>query len=83
MTEPKNPDRHATRSGVLGRPDPELRDKAQDILAAHGWTMNDFLVACLVLLTKNPDPMLKRLAGLRPEPKKPGRPKKRDGQSPS
>lgn len=76
MTEgTKDPDRHEN-PGVLARPAKRLRDSARVILEAHGWTMNDFLVACLVLMTKNPAAMLNRLEDFRPPPKK-GRPKKR------
>lgn len=70
----KDPDRHEN-PGVLARPGKDLRDQAKHVLEARGWTMNDFLVASLVLLTKNPDAMLKRLAEFRP-PRKFGRPKK-------
>jgi hypothetical protein len=71
----KNPDRH-THSGVLGRPEPDTTKQARQILAEHGWTMNDFIVAAVVLLTKNPAPFLARLAEFRPAAKPPGRPKK-------
>lgn len=79
----KNPDRH-DKPGVLARPTPEIRDAAKNALAEQPgeWTMNDFLVACMVLLTKNPKAMLERLAEFRPPPKK-GRPPKRTSQSPS
>lgn len=70
--EPRNPDRHETRSGVLARPDPELREEAQRMLAAHGWTMNQFLIACLALVTKNPKAMLGSLERFKPPAKKPG-----------
>lgn len=70
--EPKNPDQHETRSGVLARPDPELREATRALLAQHGWTMNDFLIACMVVLGENPKGMLERLAKVRPAPKKPG-----------
>lgn len=70
--EPKSPDQHETRSGVLARPDPELRDATRGILEAHGWTMNDFLIACMVVLGQNPEGMLKRLTEARPPAKKPG-----------
>lgn len=76
----KDPDRH-TNPGVLARPDPELRDAAKQVLGERGWTMNDFLVACLVLLTKNPKAILDRLDEFKPPPKPPGRPSKRRGQS--
>ena len=56
-----NPDRHKTRTGVFARLTPELRGSAQSILEANGWTMNDFLLACLMLLARNPQPFLARL----------------------
>jgi hypothetical protein len=71
----RDPDRHEN-PGVLARPDLKLRDQAKAVLDANGWTMNDFLIACLVLLTKNPGAMLNRLAEFRP-PRKVGRPKKK------
>ncbi len=71
----KDPDRHGN-PGVLARPDTKLRDQAREILDARGWTMNEFLIACLVLLTENPDAMLKRLTQFKPE-RKNGRPKKK------
>ncbi|MER7166805.1 hypothetical protein ABT336_12175 [Micromonospora sp. NPDC000207] len=80
--ELKNPDRHEN-PGVLARPTTELRDEAKQVLASNGWTMNDFLVACLVLLTRNPGPMLERLKEFKPVPKKPGRPPKRAPKSSS
>jgi hypothetical protein len=70
----KDPDRHEN-PGVLARPDRRLRDRAKEILDANGWTMNDFLIACLILLTKNPSAMLARLADFKP-PRKVGRPPK-------
>jgi hypothetical protein len=70
----KDPDRHEN-PGVLARPSKQLRDQARGILKANGWTMNDFLVACLVLLTRNPTAMLDRLKEFRPPAKK-GRPRK-------
>lgn len=70
--EPKNPDRHENRSGVLARPEPELREQAQRVLAEHGWTMNQFLIACLALVVGNPTAMLKSLERFKPPAKKPG-----------
>ena len=70
----KDPDRHEN-PGVLARPNKQLRDQARDILDARGWTMNEFLIACLVLLTKNPKAMLGRLDEFKP-PYKRGRPRK-------
>jgi len=79
--EKKNPDRHEN-PGVLARPTPDIRDTAKRELSARGWTMNDFLVACLVLLSKNPQAMLDRLQEFRPPAKK-GRPPKKRDQSPT
>lgn len=70
----KDPDRHEN-PGVLGRPTRELRDEAQAVLKANGWDMSSFIVACLVLLTRNPDAMLARLREFRPASKR-GRPRK-------
>jgi hypothetical protein len=70
----KNPDRHR-EPGVLARPSPELRDEAKQLLADAGWTMNEFLIAALVLLTKNTKPFLGHLDEFRPERRK-GRPRK-------
>lgn len=61
----KDPDRHEN-PGVLARPSPQLRDEAREILKRESWTMNQFLVACLVLLTKNPRAMLARLEEFKP-----------------
>lgn len=67
------PDRHE-RDKTTFRPPPEVKAAAQEVLNDRDdWTMNDFLVACLVLLAKNPQAMLDRLAEFRPPPKK-GRP---------
>lgn len=69
----KNPDRHKTRSGVLARPNPELRQKSAEVLEAHDWTMNEFVVAALEILIRNPGPMLKRFEEFKP-PRRKGRP---------
>lgn len=76
MAQLKDPDRHE-KPGVLARPDEQLRDDTRAILKAADWTMNDFLVACLVLLTKERGALLKQLEEHRP-PRKRGRPRKSD-----
>ncbi|MFI1194168.1 hypothetical protein ACH4T9_13035 [Micromonospora sp. NPDC020750] len=69
------PDRHQ-RDKTTFRPPDEVKTEAQRVLAGRDdWTLNDFLVACMVLLTRNPDAMLDRLKDFRPPPKK-GRPRK-------
>lgn len=74
MAELKNPDRHRD-PGVLARPSPELRDQAKEVLDSAGWTMNDFLIACLSALTRNPAEMLRSLSRYRLEAKPRGRPR--------
>ncbi|BCJ65104.1 hypothetical protein [Polymorphospora rubra] len=49
---------------------PAERVAVARILAEHGWTARDFLIASLTLLTKNPAAMLDRLAQFRPPSKK-------------
>lgn len=73
------PDRHQ-RDKTTFRPPPEVKEAAQKALSDSpgDWTMNDFLVACLVLLAKNPKAMLDRLAEVRPQPKRGRPPKKRE-----
>lgn len=69
-------DRH--REGRFLAPiwlDNERRQRAADILREHGWTLTDFLSACLRLLLANPAPFLRRLSEVREmQPK--GRPRK-------
>lgn len=75
------PDRHRQDKATF-RPPPEAKKAAQDVLNSRDdWTMNDFLVACLVLLAKNPDAMLTLLAEFKPEPRR-GRPKRPDTKTP-
>lgn len=69
-------DRHE-RDKTTFRPPPEIKEAAQKILDERpGWTLNDFLTACLALLAKNPDAMLNRLSEFRP-PRRVGRPRKK------
>ena len=75
----RDPDRHAN-PGVLARPAPETAEAAREELKRAGWTMNDFLVACLVLLTRNPAAMLTRLDEFRPAQRR-GRPRKADREA--
>jgi hypothetical protein len=74
VTSPKNRDRHADdRAGIAVRAPIAIRDEAKALLVERGWTLNDFLVASLALLPKNPDPYLARLAQFRPA-RRAGRP---------
>lgn len=70
----ERPDRHTGKRTTVRLPD-EVKAPAQQVLAKHGWTINDFIVASLTLVAANPDAMLKRLNQFRPTPKR-GRPKK-------
>lgn len=72
VTQPTNPDRHRYPI-VASRPDPQTRQAITVALKARGWTLNDFLVACMRLGAANPDAMLRRLAQFRP-PARRGRP---------
>jgi hypothetical protein len=67
-------DRHE-RDKATFRPPPEVKAAAHAELAKADWTLNDFLVACLVALTKSPKEMLAQLERFRP-PRKMGRPRK-------
>lgn len=71
---PRNPDRHEN-PGVLARPAKTLKEQAKRVLAEQGWTMNEFLIACLAALVRNPQGMLRRLGAHRP-PRRRGRPRR-------
>jgi hypothetical protein len=75
MAEPRNPDRHRD-PGVLARPSPELREQSKQVLGDAGWTMSDFLIACLAAVVRNPAGMLASLAKYRLDPKPRGRPRR-------
>lgn len=72
MDQPRNPDRHK-HPAVVARVDPELKATAQRVFEDRGWTVSDFLAACLRLGVANPDAMLLRLARFR-QPARRGRP---------
>lgn len=67
-------DRHAGHRRTFRPPDADYED-ALNTLRAHDWTMNEFLIACLVMAAKNPRDMLKSLAATRPQLRR-GRPPK-------
>lgn len=73
MTEDRR-DRHLGKRTTV-RPPTEVKVAALGVLRDNGWSLNDFVQACLVLVTKNPKDMLPSLERFRPPPKK-GRPKK-------
>ena len=72
MTE--RADAHQT-PGMLVRPDPSRRKPAEELLKARGWTMTEFVDACLAVLLENPDGMLRRMSKVR-QSRPRGRPKK-------
>jgi hypothetical protein len=81
MTRARRDGRHL-QGKLTFRPTTEIRDAAQLELTRADWTMHDFLSACMVLLAKNPEAMLMRLADFRP-PRKRGRPPKDKFQDPA
>jgi hypothetical protein len=74
MTNTSGTDRHKLPA-MLTRPDPELRARLTAKLADRGWTMSDFVIACMELGDRNTDAMLKRLAQFKPS-RRMGRPPK-------
>ncbi|MFG2046078.1 hypothetical protein ACGFIW_01440 [Micromonospora sp. NPDC048935] len=78
MTDPRPPgDRH--RNKAMGiRPGDELQERTKKTLDANGWTMTEFVSACMELVNQNPAAMLKRLAAFKPTTAR-GRPPKKPG----
>lgn len=70
-------DRHLGKRTTV-RPSAETKTNALRVLKAHGWTLNDFVEACLLLVAGNPKDMLRSLERFRPPPKL-GRPPKTRG----
>lgn len=68
------PDQHQESKATV-RPPAALKAAAQKVLAEHGVTLNQFFVACLLLLIKRPKTFMKQLEPLVP-PLKNGRPPK-------
>jgi hypothetical protein len=65
-TDAERPDRHTQRHGVYARTGQTLRDTTQATLAERDWTLNEFIIAAMELVNRNPDAMLARLAKYRP-----------------
>jgi hypothetical protein len=83
MTEAETPDQKNNGTGVLARPTAELRAEALRVLGENGWSMNQFLIASLEMVTRNPHGMLGSLARFKPPPGKPGRPRRdQEGKTP-
>ncbi|MFI1194123.1 hypothetical protein ACH4T9_12810 [Micromonospora sp. NPDC020750] len=74
MTDTKPGDRH--RNKPMGiRPDDDLQERTKKTLDTNGWTMTEFVSACMDLVNRNPAAMLTRLAEFKP-PRVRGRPPK-------
>lgn len=67
-------DRHLGRRTTVRLPD-DLKANALEVLATHGWTLNDIFVACLRAVIRTPRKLLALLAEHRPTPRR-GRPRK-------
>lgn len=57
------------------RPPVDVRETAKASLDVHGWTMQEFITACLEIVGRDPDKLLPVIAAARPEIKR-GRPPK-------
>jgi hypothetical protein len=63
---------------VIGaRADTATKEAAKAALGAHGWTLQEFIVAALRTLVANPAKAIRFVAAERPERKPTGRPRKR------
>lgn len=67
--------RHAQRTGVSARTEPEVRDAANAVLEARGWNLKQFLIAALKAVAAQPDEVLRLLEVHRPPERPKGRPK--------
>jgi hypothetical protein len=76
------PDRHRDPT-VTARPSQEVKDAVTDSLAEHGWTVAEAVIAALAWIVSDPAKALAQLSPHRPPPKKPGRPRKSGGKSPT
>lgn len=66
------PDPHKQPSSTL-RPPLEAKDGAKRALEDTGWSLNDFVTACMLMLAKRPKTFLRELEPFKP-PRKRGRP---------
>ncbi|GGM53748.1 hypothetical protein ACFFX1_54700 [Dactylosporangium sucinum] len=55
---------------------PEVSDAARAELETRGWTVFEFLAACLTALTRQPSELMAVVERHKPEPKPKGRPRK-------
>lgn len=67
--------RHADTSESTRVP-PEVSTAAREELKARGWTVFEFLGACLATVVRRPAELLALIEPNRPEPKPRGRPRK-------
>lgn len=54
--------------GLTVRPPKMVQNSAKKILAEHGWTMQDFITACLTAVNHDPEAVLAQFVGHRPKP---------------
>ncbi|MFI6228661.1 GIY-YIG nuclease family protein [Micromonospora echinospora] len=73
-TGPCAPSRHRNKPLSI-RPDRDLQERTKATLAAHDWSLTEFVTACMELVNRNPDAMLGRLNEFKP-PRVRGRPPK-------
>lgn len=67
--------RHRDKAGVAVRTTPDIRDAANTALDHHGWTLAEYLIACLHAVADQPEQLLATLTPYRPPPKTRGRPR--------
>lgn len=77
MEESRDCHRHP---GLTVRPPRKVRETAKKVLDERGWTMQDFMTACLAAVGREPEAMLAKVAEHRVAPNRRGRPPKAAGQ---
>jgi hypothetical protein len=75
MNQPSDYHRHPA---LTVRPPRAVQDAAKQALTERGWTMQDFMTACLAAVGAEPEATLERIAGHRVAPNRRGRPAKTD-----
>lgn len=68
--------RHRERTGITVRTPPDLRERANNTLNQHQWTLVELVTATLQAVTDKPTELLALLDPYRPAPKPRGRPPK-------
>lgn len=73
------PDRHRDPT-VTVRPTADAKADAEEVLGRHGWTMQEYLLACIGELLTKPATRVRAVERWRPEKKPIGRPRKTRGE---